>query len=269
MFPLKDREEARNRIADLGPYIYHFEGERTITKYFTPSTADRALASTWDVENNRAVSQEEEAMDELLACIDNEMSFMGDPTQTTTVDTTQMEASTETQNLRSTRLFNYDPQEDESLGTFGQQSLQGREQILNLAVQQNNIGAAASRNDMTEGDDLTNDGEQTVDTLSSRMSVLENNLSIMANGMNTLIGHLQQHNVFKQEPVDESEQESDDASESDGDVAWDDTGGDNNDSTDKTDDDKQQTTRPSAGNAKSHGKGSKPAGPLEDPAGRP
>ena len=66
---------------------------------------------------------------------------------------------------------------------------------------------------MAEGDDLTNDGELTVDTLSSRMSVLENNLSIMANGMNTLIGHLQRQNVIKDEP--DEEQNSTDTPDSD------------------------------------------------------
>ena len=257
-FPLKHGEEARNRIADLGPYIHHFEGERTIKKYFTPTAAERALESTWDEENNRAISQEEEAMDELLACIDKDMSFMGDPTQTAEVDTSQMQDKTENQNLRPTRLFNYDPLEDESLGTLGKQSVQDRQQVLNLAVQQNNIGAAASRNDMAEGDDLTNDGELTVDTLSSRMSVLENNLSIMANGMNTLIGHLQRQNVIKDEP--DEEQNSTDTPDSDEDDNPDEeTNGDN----------KQSTTRPSAGNAKSHSKGSHPAGSSTDPAGGP
>ena len=262
-FPLKHSEEARNRVADLGPYIFHFEGEKTIKKYFTPSAAERALASTWDATNNRAISQEEEAMDELLACIDNDMSFMGDPTRSTEVDTTQMQNDTATQKLRPTRLFNYDPHDDESLGTFGQQSLSDRQQVLNLAVQQNNIETAASRNDMAEGDDLTHDGEMTVDTLSSRMSVLENNLSIMANGMNTLIGHLHRQNVIKDAPDDD--QDSSHASESENKDNLD----KHQDNGDSIGDNKQKTTRPSAGNATSSDTGSHPAGSSKGPAGGP
>ena len=51
-FPLKHGDEARNRIADLGPRVYNFKGERAIKKYFTPTAAERALNSTWDSEND-------------------------------------------------------------------------------------------------------------------------------------------------------------------------------------------------------------------------
>ena len=55
-FPLKYGEEARNRIADLGPWVRHFKGDRAIMKYFTPAAAERALNSTWDEDDNRAIS---------------------------------------------------------------------------------------------------------------------------------------------------------------------------------------------------------------------
>lgn len=135
-FPLKHGDEARNRIVDLGPWVHHFKGARAITKYFTPAAVERALNSTWDSENDREISQEEEELDGLIKRINDDMGFLGDPNSKTEVDMSQVSQQVDGTNLRPTNLFNYDPAEDESLGTFGQTTAHGDEQpVFNLTVQ--------------------------------------------------------------------------------------------------------------------------------------
>jgi len=264
-FPLKHGEEARNRIADLGPYVYHYKGERAIKKYFTPAAAERALNSSWDEDNNRAISQEEEAMDDLLDKIDSDMGFMGDPTQKMEVDTSNINQSQEENNLRQTNLFNYDPNDDASLGTFGQGTVTGdRTQVLNLALQQNkasyNQHNATSKNDMVETDELTYEGDQTVDTLSSRMTSLEGFMTTMSKNMNDLVSALQKNNSgYKQVSSEESDSNAElDSSSDEGDQVH----------KNKIAKNTNSTTRSSAGNAKSL-KGGQPAGIREVPAGKP
>ena len=258
-FPLIYGDEARNRIADLGPWVNHHRGARAIKKYFTPAAAERAINSTWDTKNNRAISQEEEAMDDLLDCIDNDMSYMGDPKAETKIDMSQVSQAPNTSNLRPTNLFNYDPNEDPSLGTLRQSSVQGgNQQVPNLAVQQNNIvnSNSTSKNDMVDTDELTYDGDQTIDTLSSRMSNLETYMLTMSKNMSFIAQNLK--SVKQNNMTSTQENDSDDAS-SESDEDGDDADGDNTD----------KTTRSSAGNAKSNETGDAPAESQEDSVGGP
>ena len=161
-------------------------------------------------------------------------------------------------NLRPTNLFNYDPEEDESLGTFGQATTNGNEQpAFNLAAQQNNLTQhnqrSTSKNDTEETDDLTHDGDQTIDTLDSRISNLENFMTSMSRNVNNVVQALKSTQAYKQEDPQEEDGHEGDSSSSSSDNG----------------DDKDETTRPSVGNAKSGDIGSDPADPHEGSAGEP
>lgn len=134
-------------------------------------------------------------MDDLLDRIDSDMGFMGDPTQKMEVDASNFNQPQDENNLRSTTLFNYDPNEDESLGTFGRGTVNDdRSQVLNLTIQQNNVSqnqySATSKTDMMESDELTYEGDQTVETLSSRMTSLEDFITSMSKNVTELVSAL-------------------------------------------------------------------------------
>ena len=107
---------------------------------------------------------------------------------------------------------------------------------------------------MVETDELTHDGDQTIDTLDSRMSNSENFMTNMSRNVNNLVQALKssQACIKQEDPQEEDKHEYDSSSSS----------SDNGD-------DKNETTRPSAGNAKSEGTGSDPADPRQGSAGEP
>ena len=53
----------------------------------------KGLLTLPGIQKNRAISQEEEAMDDLLDCIDNDMSYMGDPKAETKIDVASVSSS--------------------------------------------------------------------------------------------------------------------------------------------------------------------------------
>ena len=198
-------------------------------------------------------------MDELLERTDSDMGFMHDPNQKTEIDTSHLQTDDANANLRPTQLFPYHPNEDESLGTFGQGTVSGGNQVTNLAVQQNNLPTGSnnhtSNNDMVE-DDLTHDGDQTIDTLSSRMSVIEASMLNMTQGMNNLINFMKDNALAGSQQVAVSQDSKNDVKTKT-----------KKSQRKKSSHSKRPTARSSAGSAKSKSNGSQPAGSVEDPAG--
>ena len=69
VFPSSYNDEARDRIADLAPYVRYIAGnagDRALIKFFTPEAAERAMHSPWNVELGRAVSEEVTEINEIL-----------------------------------------------------------------------------------------------------------------------------------------------------------------------------------------------------------
>ena len=70
-FPKKYEDDARNRIADLGPYLQFKYGDLILLKHFTPDTAERALESPWDDNLQMAVTTLESELDLVIKEFDD------------------------------------------------------------------------------------------------------------------------------------------------------------------------------------------------------
>ena len=70
-FPKKYEDDARNRIADLGPYLQFKYGDLILLKHFTPDAAERALESPWDDNLQVAVTTLESELDGVIKEFDD------------------------------------------------------------------------------------------------------------------------------------------------------------------------------------------------------
>ena len=57
-FPKVIEDEARDVIANIGPYLYH-KFKKRVLKYLTPDAADRAKTNKWNEDEGRAVTEED------------------------------------------------------------------------------------------------------------------------------------------------------------------------------------------------------------------
>lgn len=192
----RNRDEAISRIADLGPYLYHKFGAHIIRKYMTPAAADRARNSKWDAARNCAVSQEEEEYANMIAQIENDYDWLQNPNSSSMIeglppndDSVAAHASAPT---RPNNLFNYAPDDDESLGTYGQVThatpnthgagakVTPDKRRTKSKKKSNSAQPSAGRYE----EDLTDD-DHTIDTLSSRLTTLENGLNNLIHALNS------------------------------------------------------------------------------------
>ena len=192
----RNRDEAISRIADLGPYLYHKFGAHIIRKYMTPAAADRARNSKWDAARNCAVSQEEEEYANMIAQIENDYDWLQNPNSSSMIeglppndDSVAAHASAPT---RPNNLFNYAPDDDESLGTYGQVThttpnthgagakVTPDKRRTKSKKKSNSAKPSAGRYE----EDLTDD-DHTIDTLSSRLTTLENGLNNLIHALNS------------------------------------------------------------------------------------
>ena len=101
-------------------------------------------------------------------------------------------SSSTTKSNRTNNLFNYAPDDDESLGTYGQMthatptSTKKSTKVTPDKPKSKSRKSSSVPNVLPAGrfaEDLTDD-EQTVDTLSSRLTLLENGMTNLVNALN-------------------------------------------------------------------------------------
>lgn len=189
IFPKIFEAEARNRIADLGSYLYFHNGElgeKVLLRHFTPAAAARAIQSPWNEELQRAESKYgQDLMDFVRECDDIEWLKASAPVAP------PVQLLSPFQNI-SAPLFHTPPNDDGSLESFspttapstsnGPSKQQTHIPILHLVT--------PSQPTQDVEDDLTND-EQAIVTLASRMSILESDISSMATNVNSMVGAFQ------------------------------------------------------------------------------
>jgi len=181
-FPKVYEDESRNRIADMASYLHFLHGDLILCKYFSPDAAQRAISSPWNDTEKRAISALDQDFDDILRDCE-EIDWLKQPVDKKVVDFTAPQGTTQNQ-----PLFNHLPNDDKSLETFGgtsnskssTQSGQKRQKIPNTG--DNDKQKRFRTNNMIstniDDEDLTDDDDaQTIDTLSSRMSNLETNMS--------------------------------------------------------------------------------------------
>ena len=187
VFPKAYQDTALNKIADLPSYAYFRFGLRFLQKYFTPEALQRAEDAPWNEEEQRAVSKLSEEFDNILQeC--GEISWLVKPDTSTTKETENA------QNIQKPALFNINPTDDKSLGTFGantQESSQKRtvspdkEAIHDRAAKKMRvIGSDVVMSEVNDVGDLTEDDDTdddaTVATLQSKIHQMENNFQAMS-----------------------------------------------------------------------------------------
>ena len=206
-FPNAYEEIARNRIADLGPYLKHLYGDMVLVKYFTPEAALRARDCTWDKKLMRAISPMDQDLDAVIQECDD-IDWLKAPVNshnTITWDNNQIPKP------QAQPLFQHLPNEDQSLDTFGNESTDTYGTNTSNSNTSNQSGQkrdapfiSPDRSNMSprkkpksiqqtfipETEDLTDDDAETIETLSSRMSMLETGARNMENKIDTLIGLL-------------------------------------------------------------------------------
>ena len=206
-FPKAYEELARNRIADLGPYLKHLHGEMVLVKYFTPDAALRARDCTWDSKTMRAISQMDKNFDSVLKECDDIDWLSAPPMKTAPIVWNTNQSNSD----NPQPLFQHLPNEDQSLGTFGDKSNDTSnmdKSETNLSHQSGQKRGAPlispdkttasprkrikniNKNVVPDSEDLTDDDAETIDTLSSRMSLLETGAKKMEDKLDTLIGLL-------------------------------------------------------------------------------
>lgn len=175
VFPKKYEREARNRVADLGSYLRHKYGDQVLIRHFTPAAAARAVESPWNPELGRV----ETPMNKELEFIMNDCNDINWLTAPASAAPTFEFAL----DLHSSPLFNSLPNDDDSLESFRQQG--GNTLASPPAPQQHTPTihlispprvVNSSLND-TIAEDLTEDGNHTITSLASRMSLIENSLA--------------------------------------------------------------------------------------------
>ena len=106
--------------------------------------------------------------------------------------------------LHSSPLFNTLPNDDGSLESFRQQGTttpssppapQQNTQTFHLISPPRMINSISKPSDETIAEDLTDDGNHTITSLASRMSLIESSLGQIASSLNLLAGQQNQNNV--------------------------------------------------------------------------
>ena len=183
-FPRMYEEQAKNRIADLASYFRHHFGNLVLCKYFTPDAAQRAITTPWNEQEGRAVSSLDNNFYETLKDCDG-INWLTKPTAEKVVIFPSPQINTTAQ-----PMFNHMPNDDKSLETFGSyaqskaSSCSGQKRTLEPTNGPfDNQKRSKQKNEspdvqIIENEELTDDDDaQTIDTLSSRMSTLETNMS--------------------------------------------------------------------------------------------
>ena len=169
-------------------------GAHIIRKYMTPAAADRAKNSKWDPERNYAISQEEEEYEALTNQIENEYDWLQNPNNDTMIAGLPPNPSVApaVASARTNNIFNYAPEDDESLGTYGQlthATPTGNKRSAKVTPKKTKSKSKKSSTTppvlpaQRFAEDLTDD-EQTVDTLASRLTTLENRMTNLVNALN-------------------------------------------------------------------------------------
>jgi len=179
-FPKLYEEEARNRIADLGSFLHFQHGDLVLFKYFTPEASERALSSPWDPKQQRAISTLDNELDEILDDCD-QIDWLKQPETEKVVDFNE----TKEHDKKNQPLFNFLPNDDKSLGTFGTNNTSktstqsGQKRPNNIPqITDTSTKRQKSSTQVSDKEDLTEDEDDaTIETLTSRMSVLESNMS--------------------------------------------------------------------------------------------
>ena len=110
-FPAQYEDDARDRIADLGPFLHFKAGDTILIKHFTPEAAVRALDATWDEKLGRAVSKLQGDLDNILKDCD-ELEWMKYPQHTKHVI---LNTPADDEYAIKPGLFNQPPDDDKSL----------------------------------------------------------------------------------------------------------------------------------------------------------
>ena len=173
-------EEARNRIADLGSFLHFQHGDLILFKYFTPEASERALSSPWDPKQQRAISTLDNELEDILDECD-QIDWLKQPDLAKVVEF----KDTEENDKKNQPLFNFLPNDDKSLGTFGTNntsntSTQSGQKRPNKIPQRTDTltKRRKSSTQVSDKEELTEDEDDaTTETLTSRMSVLESNMT--------------------------------------------------------------------------------------------
>ena len=186
-FPKQYEEDARNRIADIGSYLHHYEkSDHVLIKHFTPEAAARILDSPWDEKEQRAISKLDTFLDNTIRECDD-LEWMQKPeieleiTPTIGIHNTQ----TDEEYQIKPGLFNHPPDDDKSLQTFGGHSAaapQTHTHTNNHPITppppKANVRFTMATSEM---DDLTLDDDETIATMSSRLQAVEQGLKQVDN----------------------------------------------------------------------------------------
>ena len=173
-FPVMYATEARNRIADLASFLHYQFGDIALVRYFTPEAAQRACESPWNEQEGRAISKVDEEFDGILRDC-SEIDWLKAPMSGKTVVDFTPQANI------SQPIFNHIPNDDKSLETFGNETTestrsgQKRNSPVDMII--NNSTTKKQKKDKVrqeemETEELTDD-ENTIDTMTSKISTLE------------------------------------------------------------------------------------------------
>ena len=175
-FPAQYEDDARDRIADLGPYLHFIAGDMILIKHFNPGAAAQALDTPWDPKLGRAVSTPQGDLEEILKECDEEewMKHTG-PKEKFIID-----SPVDDEYIIKPGLFNHPPDDDQSLNTFGNHSNLGNATSTspnkttknrpNIRPDQRNI------NNDIDLEELTVDDNATMSSITSRLTHLEESL---------------------------------------------------------------------------------------------
>ena len=174
-FPAQYEDDARDRIADLGSYLHSIAGDIILLKHFTPGAAERALDAPWDPKLGRAVSKLQNELDEVILDCDEE-EWMRKPHNDSTVI---IDTSTDDEYVIKPGLFNHAPDDDQSLNTFGVHSIHDHTPAANVNSGKNIPQVLPDKRNITrdlELEELTVEGDASMVSIHSRLSVLEEHL---------------------------------------------------------------------------------------------
>lgn len=186
VFPLKYEKEARNRVADLGSYLRFKYGDQVLIRHFTPAAAARAINSPWNEELGKADTPMNRELESIVEDCDA-IDWLKAPQSAAPT----FEIAPE---LHNSPLFNTLPNDDNSLDSFRQSTpsptrplaLNPKIPTLHLISPPRVANSAIAPSSDTIAEDLTEDGDHTITSLASRMSLIENSLGSIAQSINAL-----------------------------------------------------------------------------------
>lgn len=200
-FPVMYATEARNRIADLGPFLHFHYGDIALVRYFTPEAAQRACESPWNEQEGRAISKVDEEFDEILRDC-SEIDWLKAP-----MDGKAVVEFTTQANI-SQPIFNHIPNDDKSLETFGNETTEstrsGQKRTTPVDMTINNPTMKKQKKDKVRQEDMETeeltDDDNTIDTMMSKISTLESGLEGLQSQMASMLSLLTKEKTNNDNP---------------------------------------------------------------------